>query len=107
MNRYLLAGFFLVLAGYGALKAWPLVAGPSLSVSAPADFATAPDSMVTVTGSVRRTTALSLNGAPLLPDQDGTFRKTLAFAKGASILTFVAADRFGRTVTTTRTIFVP
>lgn len=107
MNRYFLAIFFLILGTYGLVEAWPLLAGPSLSVETPQNFASFPDSIVEIKGHSGRVASLTLNGAPLLSDQKGTFVKTLAFAKGASILTFVATDRFGRTITESRTIFVP
>ena len=107
MNRYFFIIFFFLLAGYGLIEAWPLLAGPSLSVASPADFATSTDGVFTISGRSARASSLFLNGTPLLPDETGQFGETLAFAKGTSILTFVATDRFGRAITKTRTIFVP
>lgn len=101
---------FVVLAIvviYGLFEARPLLSGPSLDVSAPVDGEVIADGMVTITGESARVTSLTLNGMPLLPDQQGQFIATLAFPKGTSILTFVAQDRFNRTVTATRTIYVP
>ncbi len=107
MNRHLIVVFFALVAGYGLIEAWPLLAGPSLTLTSPENYAVSDDGVVTVSGTAKRTSSIVLNGTPLLPDQEGAFLKTLAFAKGASILTFVATDRFGRTITHTRTIFVP
>lgn len=107
MNRYVIGLFFALLGAYGLFEAWPLIAGPSLSIETPMSFSTFETGVVTVSGESARTASLTLNGTPFLPDQNGTFVKTLAFASGASILTFVASDRFGRTITETRTIFVP
>lgn len=107
MNRYFLGAFAIVFLLYGAVEAWPLIAGPSLNIESPADFATVEGGVVEIIGVAKRSASLTLDGTPLLPDQNGSFEKTLAFAKGASILTFVATDRFGRTVTDARTIFVP
>lgn len=107
MTRYLIAATLIALVGYGLIKAWPLLAGPALSISSPADNAPYPSGIVSIRGSAARAAALSLNGAPLLRDQDGGFSSILTFPRGGSILSFVAADRFGRTVTETRTIFVP
>src|SRR3989338_1183954 len=42
MLKYLIGAVLLVLALYGAVKAWPLIAGPSLSVTSPADYASFP-----------------------------------------------------------------
>ncbi|KKU80823.1 MAG: hypothetical protein UY07_C0032G0007, partial [Parcubacteria group bacterium GW2011_GWA1_47_8] len=35
MTRYLIALVLCVLVGYGLVEAWPLLAGPSLSVTSP------------------------------------------------------------------------
>lgn len=107
MTKYLLAIVLVLLAGYGALEAWPLVAGPSLSISSPVEGESVPDGILTVVGRALRVNALSLDGAPLLPDQQGNFSATLTFPAGGTILTFVATDRFGRTITKTREVFVP
>lgn len=107
MIKYLIGAVLLVALGYGLFEAWPLLAGPSLAIENPADNATFPGGIVTVRGRTARAALLTLDGAPLSHDQDGTFSSTLTFPRGGSILTFVATDRFGRTVTATRSIFVP
>ncbi|MFA6414560.1 MAG: hypothetical protein WC217_01135 [Candidatus Paceibacterota bacterium] len=107
MTKYLLATVLLLLGGYGCVEAWPLLAGPSLSIDSPLDNAPFPGGIVTVTGRAPRAAQLSLNGALVLHDQSGYFSSTLTFPRGGSILTFDATDRFGRTVTATRSVFVP
>lgn len=107
MTNHLIAAALLLLAGYGLVEAWPLLAGPSLYISSPTENAPYPGGIVSIRGSAPRAAALSLNGAPLLHDRDGGFSSTLTFPRGGSILTFVATDRFGRAVTETRSIFVP
>ena len=107
MLKYLIGAVLLVLALYGAVKAWPLIAGPSLSVTSPADYASFPDGVVMVEGVATRAATLTLDGAPLLHQENGSFSSTLTFPRGGSILTLVATDRFGRSVTVIRNIFVP
>jgi len=107
MTRYLIIAVLLILVGYGLIEAWPLLAGPSLSIASPIQDAPYPGGVVSIRGNAARAAALTLNGAPVLHDQDGGFSSTLTFPRGGSILTFVATDRFGRTVTATRSIFVP
>lgn len=97
----------LALGVYGGVEAWPLVAGPSLTIRSPEPGTTVPGGVTSVRGAVERVSGLSLNGMPILPDETGAFVSTLAFSPGTTILTFVAKDRFGRSITTTRTIFVP
>ena len=107
MTKYLIAIALLVLLGYGFVEALPLISGPALTVASPKQDAVAVDGVVTVSGIVARTSVLTVNGATVLPEENGNFSTTLAFARGTSILTVTAADRFGRTVRRTRTIFVP
>jgi hypothetical protein len=98
--------FILIISlfvGYGLVEAWPLIAGPSFSVElAPVSN----DGVVTIKGSSSRIATLTLNGAPILRNEMGNFSSTLTFPQGRSILTLVATDRFGRSVTETRSLFV-
>lgn len=107
MTHYLIMFVLVVLFGYGFIEAWPLLAGPFLSIASPTQNAPYPDGIVSIRGNAARAAQLTLNGASVLHDQNGGFSSTLTFPRGGSILTFVATDRFGRTVTATRNIFVP
>lgn len=107
MIRSLTALVLLLLVGYGLIEAWPLLAGPALSVESPKNNESFPGGIVTVGGKALRIAQLTLDGASVLHDIDGSFSSTLTFPRGASILTFVATDRFGRHVTAIRSIFVP
>jgi len=107
MTRYFIILALSLFVGYGLIEAWPLLTGPSLSIASPRPDAPYPNGIVSVRGQAARAAQLSLNGTPILHDPDGNFSSTLTFPRGGSILTFVATDRFGRTVTATRSIFVP
>jgi hypothetical protein len=107
MTRYLIVAVLIALVGYGGIEAWPLLKGPSLVIDSPLNNAAFPGGIVAIQGKAPRAARLSLNGAPLLRDQNGNFSSMLTFPVGGSILTFVATDRFDRTVTATRSIFVP
>jgi hypothetical protein len=107
MTRYLIGALLVLLVGYGLIEGWPLISGPRLSITSPTPDASYEDGIVEIRGRALRASVLTLNGTPLLHDQNGEFSSTLTFPRGGSILTFVATDRFGRTVTATRSIFVP
>ena len=107
MLNYFIGAVLLLSASYGLIEAWPLLRGPTLSIDSPEKNATFPQGIVIVRGETARASVLTLNGAPLLHEEDGGFSSTLTFPRGWSILTFRATDRFGRTVTATRSIFVP
>jgi len=105
--RAAVALVLVILIGYGATRAWPLLAGPSLSIASPIDNETALEGPTPVTGIAQHTENLWLNGAPLLIDEDGNFATSLVLPKGGAILSLTATDRFGREITERRTVFVP
>jgi len=107
MTKYFILAILLLLVGYGLVEAWPLIIGPSLSIDSPTNNAPFPGGIVTISGTAERAAILTLNGAPVLHEENGTFSSTLTFPQGSSILTFVATDRFGKTVMATRSVFVP
>jgi hypothetical protein len=101
-------GVLLILGAlYGALEAWPLIAGPSLTLSTPIPYESSPNGLVVVQGVARRTARLTLNGSDLVHDQQGAFSSMLALPRGTSILTLEAQDRFGKRTHLTRTVVVP
>jgi hypothetical protein len=107
MTKYLIGAILLIGACYGCVEAWPLIAGPTLSIASPLNNAAFPGGVISVRGVAVRAAQLTLDGATILHDQNGNFSSTLTFPRGGTILTFVAVDRFGRTTTATRSIFVP
>lgn len=107
MVRIIVGVVLVLLLGYGALKAVPLLSGPSLSLDTPTNYTTSQDGFITVSGVARNTEALFLNGGPLLIDQDGRFSKELLLPSGGAILTLTARDRFGRTEQKQRTVYIP
>jgi len=94
----------LLVAGYGVLKAVPLISGPRIDI---ATLSTDASGLTTLSGTAVHTETLSLDGGTLLIDGNGTFSKTLTLPRGSAILTLTATDRFGRHRTTERTVVVP
>jgi hypothetical protein len=105
--RGAIALVLLILLGYGLMESWPLIAGPSLTLTSPQDGATIPDGVVTVSGTTKRVGALYVDGAPLLIDEKGDFSRIIVLPRGGAILTLVATDRFGRTITKQESLYVP
>lgn len=74
-------------------------AGPSVSITAPANGSTSATSPVTVTGKATdnvAVTSLTVNGAAVTPAADGSFSVPVALpAKGANTITAIAKDGAG------------
>jgi len=105
--RSIVAVLLLLLVLYGGFKAAPLLLGPRIDLTSPAENQVFPDGMVLVQGVARNTESLTLDGAPLLIDKEGAFSTTLVLPSGGAILEVSVTDRFGRTHTLERSVYVP
>ncbi len=107
MTKQILSIVLVLLLGYGMIEAWPLLSGPSLTVQTPTENLSVENGTLALTGSAKRAVTLTVNGSPLIATEDGSFNTVRTYPHGLSLLTFVATDRFGRSRTITRQIFVP
>lgn len=107
MARRLVFVVLVILIGYGLYEALPILEGPRISLTSPINGQSFPGGIVPISGISRHTQDLTFNGAPLLIDQKGAFATTLVLPPGGAILTFTATDRFGKSQTVRRTIYVP
>ncbi len=104
IGRVLLSFTLLALLVYGVFGAWPLIVGPDISLTSPKS-ALSTDGFFSVAGNAKHAETLYMNGVLVLLDTEGNFSKELLLPKGGSILTLVATDRFGRSVSETRTLY--
>ncbi len=107
MLRIGTAIILVLLGSYGIYKAFPLIAGPEIVLTSPQEGQAFTDGFVTLSGTARHSEELSLNGAPLLIDAAGRFETILVLPRGGAILSLTATDRFGKTASARRMIFVP
>lgn len=105
--RGIVAIVLVLLVLYGGFKAAPLVMGPTLSLTSPRSGESIDGGAVTVAGVAHHTEKLSLDGAPLLIDEQGRFSTVLDLPHGGAILSLTVTDRFGRSKTLERSVFVP
>ena len=104
--RVLTAFVLIVLILYGFHEAWPLISGPELTITSPENSESFDTGFITISGTAVHTQAVTLDGGPLLTDQNGNFETTLTLPPGSAILSISATDRFGRTVTRQRAVFI-
>jgi len=99
------AVFLGFIALYALFQARFIILGPQISISYPADGTTATSSVITVTGTARNTTFISLDDRPIFLDEHGNFSEKLVLPEGQSTIMMRARDRFGReTQTSTRIV---
>ena len=105
-SRSIAAVFLFALLAYGAVAAWPLIAGPQIALTSPTQEETMANGHTRIEGRALHTETLWLNGAPLLMDEAGNFSASLTLPSGGAILSLTATDRFGREITERRSVFV-
>jgi hypothetical protein len=105
--RILTAIVLFIVVLYGAREAWPLITGPKIVLSSPQSGESFDNGFIKISGTAIHTQSVSLDGGPLLTDQNGHFQTSLTLPPGDAILTLSATDRFGRTISEQRTVFVP
>ena len=104
--RVLTALILVVVVLYGLHEAWPLISGPQITLTSPKNGESFDTGFIIISGTAVHTQGVSLDGGPLLTDQTGHFQSTLTLPPGGAILTITGTDRFGRSVSEQRTIFV-
>ncbi|HEX2792624.1 MAG TPA: hypothetical protein VHO23_02820 [Candidatus Paceibacterota bacterium] len=108
MTLRIASGLILaLLVVYGFVKAFPLIAGPEIVLASPTPYGTVHGATVPLSGTAKRTETLTLNGATLLIDEQGHFETALTLPSGTGILSLLAEDRFGRTVSREIAVFIP
>lgn len=97
----LLVGMAVIALVYGMFRAYPLVAGPSITVYNPADGDYVASTTFEVSGRVKRANVITLQGRPITIDTEGHFSETLVAQAPYTILVLVATDSYGETVSKT------
>ncbi len=104
LSRSISLILLLLVLGYGAVKAFPLLQGPRISIS---ELSTSPEGLTSISGTAVHTETLTFDGGTLLIDREGAFSTDLMLPRGGAILTLTATDRFGRSRTLQRTVITP
>lgn len=97
----LIAAAFLF---YGAFEARKLALGPIVSIESPQNgqVVTSPD--ITIAGTAKNISYMTLNGLHIFTDQAGNFSEDRVLSLGYNVITLYARDKFGKE--TTRMIYI-
>ena len=97
-------GIFLAIifvAGIGGLAYYNserLRAGPSIEITLPKNGENVTSSLVTILGTVRNISFLTLNGRQIYADDQGGIREQVLLVEGYNVFILKGTDRFGRSV---------
>lgn len=93
-----------VLSFYSYHQASAFISGPTLSIDSPALGGTLTERLVTVSGTAKNASIITINGTDTFIDENGRFSEQLLLAPGYTILEVVIVDRFGRSIKETRPV---
>jgi hypothetical protein len=96
-----LGGLLVIAVLYGAFRAYPLVAGPSITIYSPADGEYVASTTFEISGLIKRANTITLQGKPITIDTEGHFKETLVAQAPYTILVLVAQDSYGEIVSKT------
>ena len=98
---YLVGALILISLLYGAFRAYPLVAGPHITIYNPQDGDTVASTTFELSGQVSRVKEISVQGRLIPIGTDGHFTEILVADAPYTILTIRATDFYGAAVTKT------
>jgi hypothetical protein len=103
-----IAGAIIAIAliiGYAVWRSLNYVRGPDLFILEPQNGSAISSSTVIIRGRAERVNHLTLNGRVIPITEQGEFGQVLIVFPGLNIISFVASDQFGRSVTSELQLF--
>lgn len=100
VKTYIIIALVVILAGgvlgytYNRMK--DFIHGPTISITSPHNGATVLDSFITVAGTARNISNITLNDRPIFIDEEGVLNEHILLHYGYNKITLAAQDRFGR-----------
>ena len=86
----------LLVAGYGLFEARRIIEGPEVVIESPVSGSATSTSILTITGTAKNVSFLTINDKPAFTDEQGRFSLTLSPPTGYTVVTVASIDRFGR-----------
>jgi len=99
-------GMAVLLIVFLGARLLAFTAAPGLTIQRPADQGLFDAPIVRVTGKTEKESSLTVNGRELTLDEQGNFDEEIELQSGANELHFISRNRFGKTQTAVRNIFV-
>ncbi len=89
----------IAIAGYSYFQARNLIKGPQVSITSPSNGTTLGNPMVTVSGTAKNISFITLNNRQIFVDDNGNFKEDVLLSPGYNTWELQAKDKFGRVVT--------
>ncbi len=106
-KRAFLAGgaVVLLLLGYFGLRAASILGQPELTVTSPENMSVSQQNRITVAGRAKNADEVTIGGAQVPLQSDGSFSKDIALLPGSNDIEIKASKFLGRTASIVRTVY--
>ena len=105
LRKQLEVYFFIILIAtatiYGLWRAFPLLAGPHVTIISPKNDSTVASTTFQLTGNVTRVKDITVQGRSIPIDKNGNFTEVLVAQPPFTIITISATDFYNKTITKT------
>lgn len=99
LEIYTFAILLITAIVYGGWRAYPLIAGPHITISSPQDGAVVSSSTFQISGRVSRVKNIEIQGRSIPIDKEGNFVEILVAQSPYTIITVTATDFYDKTIT--------
>lgn len=98
LETFFVVALVLIALLYGGFRAYPLVAGPSITLYGLQDGDYVASTTFEVSGQAKRASVITLQGKAITIDTEGRFSETLVAQLPYTILVLEAKDAYGESV---------
>lgn len=96
LKIFLSAIVVLLILGYAYHRTEDLIRGPRITITAPVNGETVDAHLLRISGTIKNSAALTINGQSILTDNLGEFNGDILLARGYNAIEVRAEDKFGR-----------
>lgn len=101
LELYLFGILVIIAIFYGGWRAYPLVAGPHITIVSPEDGAIVASSSFSLVGKVSRVKNISIQGRSIPIDKSGNFNEILVAQAPYTLIVMTATDFYNKSITKT------
>jgi hypothetical protein len=98
LEMYLFGTLLIIAILYGGWRAYPLIAGPHITINSPSDGETVSSTTFQISGRVSRVKNIEIQGRPIPIDKDGNFTEILVAQAPYTNIIIYATDFYDKTV---------
>lgn len=99
LELYIFGSLLFISFIYGMWRAYPLIAGPHITINSPYDNEIVSSSTFQISGRVSRVKDIAVQGRSIPIDKEGNFSEILISQSPLTIITLTATDFYNKTIT--------